>query len=266
MGINVACSGCQKQYHLKHDFAGKTVECKCGNRMRVPNVPQPQPPLISPTDSPISQLVSDPNPASTANPATAANPFAGDTLGHQIQQPTYQQPQFAEPAQSPVVNNSPPAIDSNRGLAVCGNCGNTRQPSAAMIGRRIKCGCGAMVTITNANSQPAGGLPNQPHPAGYSAPGYQTATHNSFSAQTSNQPMSRKEIYEAARKESKTKRKLGGNSLNSTLMGSVGMLVLGVVWLGGGLLVGYLFYFPVVMILLGIIGVIRALIVGNSSD
>jgi hypothetical protein len=73
-------------------------------------------------------------------------------------------------------------------------------------------------------------------------------------------------LVEEAGREDRARRRLastpspsrrGFGTINAGVGGGIVMIVIGVVWLGIGLMAGWIFFYPVVLIVLGIIAVIR---------
>lgn len=165
----------------------------------------------------------------------------------------------------------------------CPGCSRRYQAPPETAAKRPRCSCGSTLELSSAvsNSQPA--VEDDPYGLGSAAvdpfdtgdmagdPLGGSAGGSLFddiptaelapapTAQPAYAPPSNTDhlLGQAAREH---KSKSSGGGINSGVLGGMGMIVIAVVWFVVGLSAGYIFFYPPVLLIIGIIAVVKGLI------
>ena len=247
------CGQCGQILSVSATAAGKVVACPCGQKLRVPGTARTA--EVEVLDAVlIDDAVS--GPAQTQSFA-AMNSVGAASAGHLAP--------FQEDAQEFRVK--------------CGACGITLRIPAKNAGKKIKCKCGhvfqhsvAAQVVSVAGDQNVGGIPLSgqqatqavQQDAGFfddalgnvdqSAMGAGQVPARQFTQGSSKMSRYRKPEPAASRasaNRSRQKDNAKGSVFDGGILGGVGMIVGALVWLVVGLYYGWLFYYPVVMLIIG---------------
>ncbi len=246
--IEFACPSCKTRMAVASHHAGKLVKCRCQQQVQVPLVAQ----LAT------SRNVSNPAPTS----GRASEP---------------KKPQ-SSPIATPAVN--PAEITT----FVCSGCNSTLNVKKSDVGKSCRCRCGTMSTIPGAlppvaleplfptannkefdfdfgGSSAASDLgPPLQHPVvgnPYHAQGHKFTANAPTQSSAPLKLPQRSESQKSQKTES-----WEGQIFNGSVMGGVVAMVIAVVWFFVGLAGGVIFFYPPVLFIIGLVGMIRGLVNG----
>ena len=247
--IEFSCPSCQTRMAVAKIHAGKQVKCRCQQQVNVPLVAQ-----------------------KATNPKTA--PLSGQHPSSQSSQPT---------------RNPVPAPASNPAdfmTFVCSGCNSTLKVKKSDAGKSCRCRCGTSSTIPAPKLAPVALEPLFPEPVnrdfdfdfgGSSSPSsnvgppmqhpignpYQ-AKGIPFSTTVSGQsPATRNLPQRTERGSSQESQSWEGKVFNGSVLGGVVAMVIAVVWFFAGLAGGIIFFYPPILFIIGLVGMIRGLVAGQ---
>lgn len=296
MPIQFKCHSCGLTLSVKDEFAGRACKCKCGVALTVPGASgQASTPAVgtSPLANPTQNRATNQNPA-VQNQAPQQQRTQPQTRPQT--QPQSQQPRAVIPAQqrtgnqqhqqvaplqqagrpqqhAPVMPN--PAMQQmpfgkqeapeyyetvSKSLSVesvqCAECGKNYTLKPEYYGRVVQCQCGAPVRMD--------------HPLGYVPPQHMFAKNkqqqvavskNRSDDQILDQYMDKESVQESNENHGYNDGAEGAFSfeegiLKGSIFGGIGCMIVGAIWLILGWQNEVLFWYPVVLLIIGFIGTI----------
>ena len=233
----IQCPACKKKYAYKEKLVGSQVRCKCGHSFVV------KPPASSSGEKLTVSCSACGKEFSV--PSSYAGKKAKCRCGQPIQIPAApsaaaspEEPMWAELAEPEGVSQEPildaelaepaPQDDLWGGAAPASNGGDDLWGSA--------------LPASAAPAQPA----NQPRSDNEVLSGY-------TSEESWRQPAQ------------ETQESVGSVGLNGGVLGGAAMMVVAVCWFCGGLVVGYIFFYPPILFVVGLVGLIKGLIQGKIA-
>ncbi|MEQ1904795.1 MAG: hypothetical protein ABL888_11460 [Pirellulaceae bacterium] len=231
--------------------AGKQVKCRCQQQVNVPLV---------------AQLAT--------NQKTA--PPSGQNPSGQNSQPT---PKPA-PAPTPAVN------PADFMTFVCSGCNSTLKVKKSDAGKSCRCRCGTSSTIPVPKLAPVALEPLFPEPVNkdfdfdfggstgtgnLGPPMHQPVVGNPyqtqgipFSATVSGQSSGPRNLPQRTETRSaQESQSWEGRVFNGSVLGGVAAMVIAIVWFFAGLAGGVIFFYPPILFIIGLVGMIRGLVAGQ---
>lgn len=248
------CGQCGQVLSASTTAAGKVVACPCGQKLRVPGAATPQEVEV------LDAVLIDDHPVSTP-----AQMQSFDAMHSAPAAPAGQSARFQD--------------DAQEFRAKCAACGVTLRIPAKNAGKKIKCKCGhvfqhsvaaQVVSVvadqnvgatplsgqqaTQAVQQDAGLFDDAFANVEQSAMGAGQVPARQFSQSSSQMKRYRKPEPAASRtspNKAVQNEKSKGSLFDGGILGGVGMIVGALVWLVVGLYNGWLFYYPLFMLIVG---------------
>jgi len=233
----VQCPNCQSRIDVTERLAGRKVKCSCGATLRMPQLKSPAAPAPSrPSGSPIRFQCPK---CATALQVKAglAGKVARCNCGTKIRIPNQTGP--------PVTASAPPVVNSPLGADPFAN----QDPFAqAPFANQDPFANDGLMGVSSVGIDPLTG-----QPAGVP----DVARPRAAQARTSRSGSSRKEAIARGRQKERAKQSDGGGA------GQIGigilMMVGAVVWLVAGLFAGYIFFYPPILFILGMVALVKGL-------
>lgn len=272
MTITFKCGQCGVQHKTGDEMAGKRARCKCGTIVDVPSPRKSAPSSTAVTCGGCGKQ--------HATTAAMAGKRAQCDCGAIINIPA------ASTSQPPVLSSG----NNSAQVVQCGGCGKQHQTTPQMAGKRAQCDCGAVLQIPHAavvndlSSAPAGDLssllddlpaPQSPSPWQQQSFGQAPSPWQQQPANTrpsEDQILSQYAQSNQWREENNQSEDYSGafgfeqRILNSSVIGGAVAMLAAAVWFIAGLAAGFIFFYPPILFVLGLIGVMRGIFSGIGDD
>lgn len=160
--------------------------------------------------------------------------------------------------------SAPPSIE-----IVCTSCQRRLSVPGSAAGKKVKCPCGVATPVPNAGSAPPApmstndpfGMPADDNP--FAAPADEF-DQNPYASPTEGYGITSTPAYMSApkpRKKAKRKKKTsapsGAGPDMGQVLGGAGMMVGAVVWLVVGLMLGWIFFYPPILFIIGLVTMVK---------
>lgn len=269
--VSIQCQTCNRKMRVGEQAAGKSVRCPCGSVIQVPVSVSSQPTIASGGGSSTRGQSS-----TTSNAQENALFVHNCQCGRKLRVPKSAKAKTAkcpcgEAFEIPPLHSKlPPQKDS--GSQKFSGSPTTATPVPTAIPVAIPTAIPTAIPMNDVGTDWEKDIPAAPY--GVGVPVYQeavplnSANHFGSSNFTSNpysysasQPSSEVNPYLAqAIQERSSSPGRGESYFDGTVIGGIVAMLIAVVWFVGGLSAGYIFFYPPVMFVLGLIAVIRGLL------
>jgi hypothetical protein len=264
MKLAFRCPRCKAKHTVDQTMFGKKAKCDCGAVLAVPEAPSRGKAKTASKDDAIQ--VSCPSCGVTQRAsAAAAGKRARCSCGAIISIP------------SP---HTPPTAD-NAILVTCPGCGVNHQAGTELAGRTVRCNCGTILQVPVAVGempQDLGGPLDELSdddfglaPLSSSASSSNSLFDNTPEPKSDDQVLAqylRKDDWKRTKTDSSSRSSGGAfafeaNMLNSGVLGGCLAMLIATVWFVVGLAAGWIYFYPPVLFVIGLIAFLKGLLGGD---